>query len=172
MGAGGRTALLALLTYWAVGTVVAQSAPVWVVDMARLASEAPQMRAAQTRIAELVRSGEQQIAAEEANLAELRARKQRQGDLMSRTELEQLDARIAATERSIRRLRDEQQQRVTARRNQLLVEVERSIQEAVADEARERGIDVVLSQDAAVYAHPRLDLTEAVLQRLRKAPPQ
>jgi outer membrane protein len=171
MRAGGRSALFAL-AFWAAGVAFAQNAPIWVVDMARLANEAPQMRAAQARIAELVRSGEQQIAAEEANLAELRARKLRQGDLISRAELEQLDARIAATERSIRRLRDEQNQRVTARRNQLLVEVERSIQEAVAEEARERGIDVVLSQDAAVYAHPRLDLTEAVLQRLKETPPQ
>ena len=86
---------------------------------------------------------------------------------MAREELAELNRRIEALEAGIRRRKAELNEALAARRNELLIEMDRQIGEVLAAYAREQGYDLVLTQEVA-FASPRVDITSQVLERLRR----
>ncbi len=137
------------------------------VRMQRLLDEAPQMQQARERIEQEFTEARSELTQLEANIAAL---KERDPALLPAAEAEALKRRIEASERKLLRDRESLRSRVAARQNQLVDGVERAVGEVLGDLARERGVDVVLSADDVVlYGNPRLDLTDEVLARLKRA---
>lgn len=136
----------------------------------RLLDEAPQMQAARVRVETEFKKAQLDLAQLQTSLDGLKRRRKQEIDLLSASDAESLEREIAATERKLSRDRDALRSGLTNRQNQLVDEVERSIAAAMADLARERGIEIVVSDEVVMYGNPRLDLTDAVLERLRKMP--
>lgn len=137
------------------------------VRMQRLLDEAPQMQQARERIEQEFAEARSELTQLEANIVAL---KERDPALLPAADADALRRRIEASERKLARDREGLRTRLAARQNQLVDGVERSIGEVLGDLARERGVDVVLSADDVVlYGNPRLDLTDEVLARLKRA---
>lgn len=136
------------------------------VDMKRLLDNAPQVIEGRQRLAEEFAARDAKLRQDEDRLAALRERLQRERLTLGTDELQrredELDSLDRAIERTRQQLRDDLRQRSER-------ETERAwnqINEAVIEHARAAGIDLVVPSPV-IYASARIDLTEAVLAKLR-----
>ena len=136
------------------------------VDMKRLLDNAPQVIEGRQRLAEEFAARDANLRQDEDRLALQRERLQRERSGLSTDELMRREDELNSLDRAIERTR--QQLRDDLRRRSEL-ETERAwseINEAVIEHARAAGFDLVVPSPV-IYASARIDLTEAVLAKLR-----
>lgn len=138
-----------------------------VVDMKRVIEGAPQYTAAKQRVIAELANVEVKLKADEAQLVALKRRRELEAPLMVKAQLDDLVRTIEASERALKRSRDEFNQRLTLRTNEVVRDLERKLGEVIAEVAKLQGADTVISTTATVYTNPRIDITEAVLAKLR-----
>lgn len=162
-------ALLVAMAMMLATTVHAQQASVRVgfVDMKRLLDNAPQVVAGRQKLEREFAPRDSALNADELRLAALRSRFERDNALLGRDEAETLKREIDALDRSIRRNRDNLRSELKARSDQELDRSWREINNAVVEFAREQNIDLIVPSPV-VYASPRIDITDQVLERLKR----
>ena len=161
--------MLALLLAMLPAAAFAQDAAVRIgyVDMKRLLDNAPQVVAGRQKLEREFAPRDTALNADEMRLAALRSRYERDNALLGREEAESLKREIDALDRSIRRNRDNLRSELKARSDQELDRSWREINNAVVEFARERNIDLIVPSPV-VYASPRIDITDQVLERLKR----
>lgn len=140
--------------------------------MQRVIESAPQFVAGRQRVIAEFSSVEAKLKSDEVNLIALRKRRELEAALMSKAQLDELVRTIEAAERALRRGRDDLKQRLAQRTNEVVRDLDRELSEVIAEVAKARGADSVISSTATVYTNPRLDITDAVLQKLRAGTPK
>lgn len=140
------------------------------VDMKRLLDNAPQVVAGRTKLEQEFAARDHALVADEKRLEELRSRVQREEAIMTRESGDALKREANALDRAIRRQRDELRTQLKTRADQELDRSWQQINNAVVEFARERGYDLIIPSPV-VYASSRADVTDAVLERLRRAHP-
>jgi len=170
-----------ILSKWLVGMVAAAGAlgalPAWaegkmaVVDFQRLAQESPQGKA----IMEAMRA---EFSPRERTLqAQMQALKAKQDKLQKDAATMTEDQRIRAEkelrdgERDFERARGELQDDVTARRNEEMSRLQRTLLEEVRTYAKAQNLDLVVSGEAVLYNTAAYDITPAVLAALQTHAP-
>lgn len=146
--------------------VSAQSGKIGYLDMQRLLDNAPQVVAARRQLESEFRSRDAQLKQEEARLAGLKDRDARESAMLPKAAADALKREIAALDRSIQRTRKKSSDELKARADEEVARHWPTINDAVIAHAREQGYDLVL-RSPLPYANPRIDITEAVLERLR-----
>ena len=139
-------------------------------DFKRLIDNAPQMVESQSRLQKEFSARDQSLTADEARLATLRQRYDRDGSIMSKADAENLKREIDSLERSIKRGRDDLHNDFNARALAERDKIWQEINNAVVEYAHANGYDLIVTSPV-VYASPRIDITDAVLERLRRAKP-
>jgi outer membrane protein len=135
------------------------------VDMKRLLDNAPQLVEAQARLTREFQARNLRFESERLRLRDLEAR-QLSGSVTGEAAVA-LAAEVNSLRRSVER--DETRAREELQKR-LEEEIDRAfprLSEAVADYAREQGYDLVLTAPV-VYASGRIDITDAVVDRLRR----
>ena len=89
---------------------------------------------------------------------------------MSKADAENLKREIDSLERSIKRGRDDLHNDFNARALAERDKIWQEINNAVVEYAHANGYDLIVTSPV-VYASPRIDITDAVLERLRRAKP-
>lgn len=136
-----------------------------VVDTQRIINESELFAVGRQRLTEEFSARDQALVLEEARLRELEARREREAALLADAEAQALRREIETLERSIQRRRSEMKAAMNRRINELTEAIDRRIQEEIGAYARERGLDLVLTDNVG-FAHPRLDITDAILERV------
>ncbi len=137
------------------------------VDMKRLLDNAPQVVAGRQKLEREFAPRDSALAADETRLAGLRARYDRDSAALEREEAAALKREIDALDRSIRRNRDNLRVELKTRSDQELDRSWRDINNAVVEFAREQSIDLIVPSPV-IYASPRIDITDQVLDRLKR----
>lgn len=165
-------ALLVVLALFAAGGQAQDSAALKVgyVDMKRLLDNAPQVVAGRIRLEQEFASRDRSLDADQQRLDELRARLSREEAIMTSDAAGALKREANALERAIRRQRDEMRTALKTRTDQELDRSWQQINNAVVEFARENGYDLIVPSPV-VYASSRADITDAVLERLRRGQP-
>ena len=157
--------MLALLLAMLPAAAFAQDAGVRIgyVDMKRLLDNAPQVVTGRTRLEREFAARDAALQAEEKRAQELRAR------LASAApgDADELRREVDALDRSVKRKRDGLRNDLKTRSDQELDRSWREINEAVVEFAREQGYDLIVPSPV-VYASPKADVTERILDRLRR----
>lgn len=164
--AGRRWALTAALVLLPV-LASAQGGKLGYVDMKRLLDSAPQVQAGRDRLQREFAARDTALKADEARLGELRRTFERDGAVLAKADADNRKREIDALDRSIRRTRDELRVELKTRSDQELDKSWQEINNAVVEFAREQGLDLVVPSPV-VYADPRIDITDRVLERLRR----
>lgn len=146
--------------------VGAQTGKVGYLDMQRLLDNAPQVVAARKQLESEFRAQDAQLKQEEARLAALKERESREAGMLPKAAADSLRREIAALDRSIQRTRKKSSDELKARADEEIARHWPAINDAVIAYAREQGYDLVL-RSPIPYANPRIDITDAVLERLR-----
>lgn len=137
------------------------------VDMKRLIDSAPQVLESRRRLETEFAPRNKALEAEVARLAELEARERKDGAILPRTAADSLKREIEALRRSIDRTRKRLAEEFKARGDEEFNRQWPRIEAAVIAHAREQQLDLVV-QAPVMYASARIDITDAVLARLKR----
>lgn len=163
------SALLVALALLSAVPAAAQSPAMRIgyVDMKRLLDNAPQVIASRQKLEREFAPRDNALNAEEAKLAAMRARYERDRATIDSGAAEALRREIDALDRSIKRNRENLRSELKTRSDQELDRSWREINNAVVEFAREQGIDLIVPSPV-VYASQRIDVTDRVLERLKR----
>lgn len=149
------------------GPAPAQTTPTRIawVDTQRIIRESELFTVGRERLTDEFSARTQVLELEETRLRELELRRDREIASLTSQEAANIKLEIETLERSIQRRRNDMKQAMNRRINELSETIDQRIQEEIGAYAREQGFDLVLT-DGVGFAHPRLDITDAVLQRV------
>jgi outer membrane protein len=169
---GALLLLLALIPglVWAQVAGTASAEKIGYADFKRLIDNAPQMVESQSRLQKEFSARDKALSADEARLATQRQRYDRDGSIMSKPDAEALKREIDSLERSIKRGRDDLHNDFNTRALAERDKIWQEINNAVVEYAHANNYDLIVTSPV-VYASPRIDITDAVLDRLRHAKP-
>lgn len=145
------------------------AARVGYVDMKRLLDNAPQVVSGRQKLEHEFAARDAALKADEKHSTELHERQKRDSATMGAAEATALQREIDALDRSIKRNRDGLRADLKARSDQELDRSWREINDAVVEFAREQGYDLIVPSPV-IYASPKVDVTERILDRLRHRP--
>lgn len=140
------------------------------VDMKRLLDQAPQVQQAHDRLQAEFAEQDQALQKEQKRLDALRASLDHDRDDLDAARLAERQSEIDVLAGSVRRARERMQQELQSRSTQELDASWQIISNAAVEYARSEGYDLLLPSPV-IYASPRVDITDAVLQKLRRESP-
>ena len=150
------------------GTVVhAEDLKVGYIDTSKVLKEAPQADVARKTLEDEFNPRDQEIVKLQKQLKTLNEKQEREAKLMSRTDNVKLERKIVSIKRDIKRAKEEFNEDFNLRRNEELAKLHKLISKTTIQIAQEQQYDVILS-DNVLYISKRVDITEMVLERLRK----
>jgi len=165
---GALALVLALLPVWALGQPAAGK--IGYVDLKRLLDNAPQMLESRAKLQQEFAGRDTAMKADEAKLAGLQQKYDRDASIMAKPDAEALKRQIDTLDRANKRtretLRADLNTRATAERDRIW----QQINDTVVEYARAQGFDLIVPSPV-VYASTRIDITDAVLEKLRLGKP-
>lgn len=148
------------------------ASPAWaelsiaVINPTRIVEESPQYEAARAMLSAEVKEREASLRAQQEEIDQLNARLERDGALMSSEEATRLRSDIRTRERRLNYARSEIQEEFALRQSDLRTKLVRQVEEVVQRIAREKGIDLILSEGVVFYSE-RVDISDEVIDRLK-----
>lgn len=168
VGAFGAT-LLAFLTAVSSPSAAQQPATkIGYVDLKRVLDEAPQMVESRAKLEREFAARDGAIKAAEAKLTALKQRYERDNQIMSKDDAEALKREIDATERANKRMVDEARSDLATRQATERDRNWQKMQDIIVEFARSQGYDLI-EASPPLYVSPRIDITDAVLDQLKRA---
>jgi outer membrane protein len=141
------------------------------VDMQRLIDSSPQFIAGREALQREFAERDTLLKADEAKLARLEAELRRDGPVLAAADVEARQQSIDALRRSIERTRAKLRDELNTRLREMVDERWNDIHDVVVEYAREHRIDLVVPSPV-IYASASIDITDAVLERLKRVPPE
>lgn len=138
-----------------------------VVDFQRLAQESPQGKAVMDAMRAEFAPRERTLQAQAQTLKTKQDKLQKDGATMTDEQRLRSEKELRDGERDFERARGELQDDVTARRNEEMSRLQRTLVEEVRTYAKAQSYDVVVSNEAVLYQTPNFDITPAVLTALQ-----
>lgn len=173
VGRRGLRALAALLLACAPLALPAQDVPpparIGYVDMQRIIDGSPQFIAGREALQREFAQRDAALKLEETRLATLEANLRRDEPVLTREAAAARQQEVDALRRSIERTRTRLRDDLTKRRDEMLEEIWGGMNDVVIAYAREHRIDLVV-QSPVIYASAAIDITDAVLERVKRAP--
>jgi len=137
-----------------------------VIDPNRIVEESPQYEAARNTLSEEVQEREAALRQQQDEIDRLNLQLERDGALMSEDEIKRLRNDIRARTRRLRYAKAEVQEDFALRQTELRTTLVQQVEEVVAQVAKEKGIDLILSE-GVVYFSRRVDISAEVIDRLK-----
>jgi outer membrane protein len=156
--------VLATVPAWADGKIA-------VVDFQRLGDESPQGKAVLDAMRAEFSPRERTLQAQQQSLKAKQDKLQKDGATMSEDQRGRAEKELRDGARDFERAKGEFQDDVTARRNEEMSRLQRTLIEEVQGYAKTQNYDVVLAREGVVYATSAYDITPAVLAALQARGP-
>ncbi|HET6632089.1 MAG TPA: OmpH family outer membrane protein [Rhodanobacteraceae bacterium] len=137
------------------------------VDMKRLLDEAPQVQQAQKQLQQEFAARDASLKAAQQRLDALTDKLRTDRPTLDPSEIEARQRTIDTLAGSVRRARSKMQQALKSRSDQALQRSWQTISDAAVEYARSHGYDLLLPSPV-IYASPKVDITDAILDRLRR----
>lgn len=170
MSKGKPSALLGLILVALAGVALAQSPAfrIGYVDVRRIIDEATIFATTRDQITAEFKPRSDALKLDEARLRELEVERDRRAQTATDEEMRELRRRVDTESRNLQRRRDDLNVALNRRLNEARQRIDEQIREEIAAYARAEGFDLVLT-DGVGFAHPRLDITDAVLARVNRS---
>jgi len=152
--------LLAVVPAWADPKVA-------VVDPQRLMAESPQGKAMMESIRAEFAPRERTLQAQQQSLKGKQDKLSKDGATMTEDQRARAEKELRDGARDFERARGEFQDDFSARRNEEMSRLQRTLGEEVRSYAKAQNFDVILSGEAVIYATPAYDITPAILTALQ-----
>jgi len=147
--------------------VLANDIRIAVVDPNRIIEESPQYAAIREQLLAEIKEREAMLVAQQEDIDKLQRRLERDAALMSEAEIERLQNDIRARTRRLRYGKEELQEDFALRKSELRTRLTKQVEEVVRQIAREREIDLILTE-GVVYFSKRIDVSDEIIARLKQ----
>ncbi len=141
---------------------------VGVVNASRLLDEAPQAKHALKRLEEEFKPRDQKLQSSREKARKLEEQLADPTSKMSDSERRKLEYELRRRQLDIKRNEEALSEDYNFRRNDELRKLQQLIYQAIVVLAKKEHFDLILNQDAVVYAGDRVDITGQVLQHLKQ----
>jgi outer membrane protein len=138
-----------------------------VIDPNRIVEQSPQYEAARQELQKEVTEREQQLADQQAQIAELQQKLERDSALMSEEEIKRLSNDIRNRDRKLKYAQAEAREDLTLRQNEMRTKLGKQVEEVVTELAKEKRIDLIVSGEDVFYFSERIDISTEVVERMR-----
>lgn len=162
------------MAVWLMTAAVALAvAPAWaepkigVVDPQRLLLESPQGKAMAEAMQSEFASRQRTLQAQSQTLKAKEDKLQKDGATMTEEQRAKAEKEFRDGAREFERAKGEFQDDVTARRNEELSRLQRTLGEEVRSYAKAQNYDIVFSGESVIFAAPSYDITPAILTALQ-----
>ncbi len=161
-----RLVLLCMLLM-APAAILADGLKIGVVNVPRILEESPQAEAARNELQQEFAPREEKLHKLQQDIHRLEERMARDSAIMSENERKRLERDIVAKKREFQREQQAFGDDLNFKRNEVLSNLQRELVSRIQSFAEQQGYDVLLAE-GVVYVKDTLDVTEQVLQHLRK----
>ncbi len=138
-----------------------------VVNPNRIVEQSPQYQSARRLLLDELYERESKLLEQQNDIDQLQRQLERDSSLMSEDEIMRLRNDIRARTRRLRYDKEELQEDFALRKNELRSRLVRQMEEVVEQIAREKEIDLILSE-GVVYFSKRIDVSEEIIERLKQ----
>lgn len=167
MKAKSIIAFMTIVAAMALPGVASAELKIGVVNAIKILEGAPQAEAARKQLEKEFASRDRDLVARQKTIKEMEDRLAREGATMSEAEARKLERDIVSKRRDLKRDQDEFREDVNLRRNEEFGKIQKEIVQSIQDVAKSEGYDLILGE-GVIYASDKTDITNAVLERLRK----
>lgn len=150
------------------GALAAQN--VAFVTMNKILEDSPQAAEAMRELEREFSPRDSQLVAEREELQKLRDQLEREGELMTAGQRADLEREFTARSREFRRAQESFTEDLNVRRNEELAKLQRLINDAIIALARDREIDLILTERNVLYASDRIDITDDIIAAMQRLP--
>jgi outer membrane protein len=164
---GSTLAVLILSALLPAAAATAAEIKIGVVNAQKILEQAPQVEAARTRLEKEFSPRDRALASTQKELKRLEEKLARNSAVMSDIQRRDLERQIRDKQRDLDRDQQEFREDFNLRRNEEFDKIQKQVFQAIADLAKDEKYDLVLG-DGVIYASQRMDITDRVLQRLKK----
>lgn len=138
------------------------------VNTVKLMEEAPQAKAAISKMEAEFAPREKELVALQREIKQAEDKLSRDSAVMSDSERGKLERDLVSQKRDFKRSQDEFREDLNIRRNEELSKLQRRLYDAIVDLAKAENYDLIVSE-GVVYASTSIDITDAVLASLKKS---
>ncbi len=146
----------------------AVSVKVGIVKVEKILAEAPQVEAVNAEMLKRFSGKKDELKALEEDIKKLQEKYQRNELVMTQDKLDEIKKEALAKLQEFKQKEAVLNQEVSTMRSQKLAELQQQIRGIIEDIAKKGEYDLILS-DGVVYTSDKLDITDKVLERMKKA---
>lgn len=148
-------------------TLVLAEVKVGFVNTVKLMEEAPQAKAAISKMEAEFAPREKELVALQRDIKQAEDKLSRDAAVMSDADRSKTERDLVSRKRELKRAQDEFREDLNIRRNEELSKLQRRLYDAIVDLAKAENYDLIVSE-GVVFASTRIDITDAVLTRLKQ----
>ena len=160
--------LLLLITLAFVSVANAADFKIGYVDGAVLLDQSPMTKELVAKLEKEFLPRKNKLVAENNQLTKLIEKKQKDGAVMSESELLRLEKDIRKRGRELKNSKDAFNEDIALKRNQELLKIRKQIAELIVEVAKENKYDIILEKPSVIYASDRANITDLVLKKMKK----
>jgi len=158
--------LFAAVAGVAVGPAAAAELKIGYVNAVKVIEEAPQGEAALKKLEAEFAPRDKQIIEMQNKLKRLEQDLEKNALVLKDAEARSREFEIVGLKRDLRRATQEFREDYNLRRNEELAALQKIVQKTIAEIAKQENFDLIL--ESAVYAGPKVDITDKILKKLGK----
>lgn len=147
------------------------SIKIGVLDWQLLSSKAPQAQEASKRLEKEFQGRKDTFISKQKEFQSSQEKLQKDKDVMSEAERGKLEKNLTKMQQDLRHMDEELRSDYTARYREEMDNFINVVREVVDKLAQEEKYDLVIPQETTLFMADRIDMTEKVLDRLKKAKP-
>ena len=138
-----------------------------VVNTARVLKEAPQAELARKKLESEFAPRDLKIVEMQKKIKQLEENLAKNASIMSEAKRKTLEREIISEKRDVKRNKEEFSEDLNIRRNEELSKLQKLVYDTIVNLAKEMDYDIILTE-SVLFANQRVDVTDHVLQRLKK----
>lgn len=138
------------------------------VNAARIVETAPQAADARKRLEDEFAPRDGDLVRMQKELRESEDRLTQETALSNDADRRIMEREILSQKRELKRAQDEFREDLNIRRNEEFAKLQRLVADVITNMARDEGFDLIVNEAAVIYASDRVDVTEMVLERLKR----
>ena len=159
---------VAALGFFVTTSVMAAGQKIAVVNFQEVMSKIPQSAAVMKSLEEEFKDQKAVLSQLESDIKYQQEKKKRDGQLMSKKDIEALDKKVATLYKEYQTKGQAFQQQTTARKNEETNKIIALVRQAIDNIAAKGKYDMVLDQSVVVYSKPGQSITEDVIKQVSK----
>ena len=163
------SSLLILLLFTSANVIAASSPKIGYVSVEKILSEAPQVQAVNDSMVERFGGRKTELQEMEKEINDMQEDYKRNELVMTEDKLNELKNNIIGKIQDFKQKEAVLQQEVATVRNQELATLQQSVRSIIEDIAKADKFDLILTSEGVAYANQDLDISEKVLDRMKKA---